>query len=71
MSTIKVRIRGINQRVRDAPSDWGKPAGFYIEGTEVPFESLTVGDLTDRIAEVEAYLSRITGMEVKIETASE
>jgi hypothetical protein len=43
----------------------------WIYGTEVPYERLTVGDLTDRIAETEAHLSRITGLEVKIETGAE
>ena len=42
-----------------------------VQGLEVPFEALTVGDLTDRIAETEAHLSRITGLEVHIETATE
>jgi hypothetical protein len=44
---------------------------YDIVGIEVPYEALTVGDLTDRIAETEAHLSRITGLEVKIETAME
>mgnify|MGYP001560855395 CR=1 FL=1 len=39
-----------------------------IHGIEVPFEALTVRDLTDRIAETEAPLSRITGLAVRIET---
>ena len=42
-----------------------------ISGLEVPLEALTLGDLTDRIAETEAYLSRITGLVVKIETGAE
>ncbi len=69
--TIKVRIIAVNPLIQDRPSDWDKPAGWCVEGIEVPFEALTVGDLTDRIAETEAYLSRITGLDVRIETAAE
>ena len=58
--TIKVRIT-----FRDNKRSWSVP------GNEVPFLNLTVGDMTDKIAECEAYLSRITGLVVKIETASE
>jgi hypothetical protein len=39
-----------------------------VPGHEVPFTSLTVGDMTDKVAETEAYLSRIMGLVVKIET---
>lgn len=42
-----------------------------IAGLEVQYSRLTLGDLTNRIEETEAHLSRITGMVVKIETASE
>lgn len=42
-----------------------------ITGLEVPFDALTIGDLTDRITETEVYLSRIMGLMVKIETAVE
>jgi hypothetical protein len=42
-----------------------------ISGVEVPFTSLTVDDLTHRIRETEAHLSRITGLTVKIETGAE
>lgn len=42
-----------------------------VNSLEVPFEMLTVGDLTDRITETEAYLSRILGMVAKIETGAE
>ena len=69
--TIKVRIIAVNPNIRDTPSDWDKSAGWACEGVEVPYENLTIGDLTDRIAECEAYLSRITGLVVKIETGSE
>lgn len=58
--TIKVRIT-----FKSRGRSWSVP------GAEVPFTSLTVGDMTDHVQETEAYLSRITGMEVHIETASE
>lgn len=69
--TIKVRIVAVNPLIQDRPEDWGKPAGWCVEGLEVPFSALTLGDLTDRISETEAHLSRILGLTVKIETASE
>jgi hypothetical protein len=64
MSTIKVAI------------DFHIREGFLIKkqtviGFEVPYTSITIGDLNDKIRETEAYLSRIMGMEVHINTASE
>jgi hypothetical protein len=64
VSTIKVAI------------DFHIPDGILVKkqtitGCEVPYKSITIGDLTDKIRETEAYLSRIMGMEVHINTASE
>jgi hypothetical protein len=64
MSTIKVAI------------DFHIREGFLIKkqtvvGYEVLYTSITIGDLNDKIRETEAYLSRIMGMEVHINTASE
>lgn len=39
-----------------------------VTGLEVEVVSLTVGDITARIPEVEDYLERLTGLKVKIET---
>ena len=64
--TIKVRIS-----FKTDVAGWCSNGTVYVSGLEVPFEALTLGDLTDRIAETEAHLSRITGLVVKIETASE
>ena len=63
--TIKVRIMFSRQ------TEHGETPATMIEGLEVPFEALTLGDLTDRIAETEAHLSRILGLTVKIETGAE
>lgn len=54
---IKIRLT-----FADGRRSWSVP------GQEVPFEHLTVGDLTEKIAETEAYLSRLTGLTVKITT---
>lgn len=67
--SIKVRIVADNPAIQDRPEDWGKPKGWCVEGLEVQYDKITIGDLTDRIAETEAHLSRITGLVVKIETA--
>jgi hypothetical protein len=58
--TIKVRIT-----FRDGRRSWSVP------GNEVPFTSLTVGDMTSEVSRCEEYLKRITGLEVRIETAGE
>lgn len=42
-----------------------------ISGVEVPLEAFKVGDLTDRVRETEEHLSRLTGLVVRIEMASE
>ncbi len=42
-----------------------------LRGLEVPYDKITLGDLTDKIAETEAHLSRIMGLVVKIETGAE
>ncbi len=55
--TLKLRITFSTDR-----RSWSVP------GNEVPYEQLTTGDMM-RIGEVEAYLARITGLKVKIETA--
>jgi hypothetical protein len=57
MSSIKVQVKFTLGMSRHT-----------IHGVEVLYDKLTIGDLTDRIAETEAHLSRITGLEVKIET---
>jgi hypothetical protein len=59
--TIKVKI----VFTHDSRPNW---AGI-VQGLEVPFENL--GEIIDQIAETEAYLSRITGLQVRIETGSE
>lgn len=65
--TIKVRVT-FSERPRA-----GRLGMFTstIEGEEVDYSCLTIGDMTRRIEETEAHLSRITGMEVKIQTGSE
>jgi hypothetical protein len=55
--TIKVRI-----------TFKGNGRSWSVPGREVPFVSLTVGDMTDRVKETEEYLKRLTGLEVRIET---
>jgi hypothetical protein len=65
--TIKVRI--VFRQPTD--NDCMRSTPIIVKGIEVPFTSLTVDDLTHRIAETEAHLSRIMGLTVKIETASE
>ena len=62
--TIKVRITFASPRGL-------RPILSVVNGQEVPFEALTVGDLTDKIAEAEKYLSRLTGLIVRIETGAE
>jgi hypothetical protein len=42
-----------------------------IVGLEVPFSNFKVGDLADRTADVEDFLTRLLGMVVKIETGEE
>ena len=66
--TIKVCIVFHDPSIRDTPADWGKRVSAVVEGNEVAYEALTVGDMTERLAEAESYLSRITGLEVRIET---
>ena len=67
--TIKVKIT-FYEMSSDSPRAVGIITNV-VQDLEVPFSALTLGDLTDRIAECEAYLSRITGLQVRIETASE
>ncbi len=40
-----------------------------IDGRGVDLSELKVGDVTERIIETEAYLERLTGLRVHIETA--
>ena len=61
--TIKVKI----VFTHDSRPNW---AGI-VQGLEVPFEKLTLDEIIDQTAETEAYLSRITGLQVRIETGSE
>jgi hypothetical protein len=69
--TIKVRIVFHDPNIRDTPADWGKRVSSVVEGNEVPYDKITLGDLTDKITETEAHLSRITGLVVRIETGAE
>ncbi len=46
----------------------GPQVKHFIPGKEVDLPTLTVGDLTERLSEVEIYLERITGLKVKITT---
>lgn len=62
MMVIKVRITFY--ATSNGYRSWSVP------GMEVPFSALTVDDLTRRVKETEEYLSRITGLNVKIETES-
>lgn len=60
--TIKLKITFYDRRE-------GHIKERVVQGLEVPYEKLTLGDLTDKIRETEEYLSRVTGLAVKIETA--
>ena len=42
-----------------------------IKGEDVPFSNFVVGDLTDRAHATEDFLTRLLGMQVKIETGDE
>lgn len=42
--------------------------GDRIEGREVPFSNFRIGDMTDQTRHVEDFLTRLLGMDVKIET---
>lgn len=66
--TIKVRITFSQS---NDTLDCRSGIRYAVHGFEVPYEHLTIGDLTDRIAETEEHLSRITGLAVKIETGEE
>ena len=68
--TIKVRIT-FKDFGTDGFPRLSRDQDIVVSGLEVPFSALTFGDMTMRIAETEAHLSRITGLVVKIETAAE
>ena len=69
--SIKVRIRftGVDDTMDRKLGDYRHTV--TVTGNEVQYDKLTIGDVTSRIEETEAHLKRITGLEVKIETASE
>lgn len=58
---IKVRLHFVD----DTPN---RRRSWSVPGLEVPFDGLSVGDVTNRVAETEAYLSRLTGLKVTIDT---
>ena len=41
-----------------------------VEGRERPMDALNVGDITQRVIDTEAYLERLTGLRVHIETGN-
>ena len=63
--TIKISIHFAD------PSGESPDHRAVIHGREVSYSAIAIGDLTDKIAETEAHLSRITGLVVKIETGEE
>lgn len=64
-NVIKLRIT-----FTDSTRKMSVPGGIAVIGLEVPFDRLGPGDLmTDRLKSTQEHLSRIMGLQVKIETA--
>lgn len=64
---MKFRLTFLDKTVFDKPEDWNKPFAYVFDGLEVPDEKLSIYDVTGRLRQTEEHLSRMTGLEVKIE----